>query len=281
MMLRCFWLVVILLASCAAVAKGPETVQVRSGSKTLGAYVWRPAGRGPFPAVLLIHGSGRTREDLDRLGPYERQAEPLGQVFARHGYLFVYLFRRGVGLSADQGTSAVELMTREGAEHGQEARNALQLTLLQGQDMDDTKAGLAYLRALPDVDTHRISAVGHSFGGSLTVLLAESEPSLRAFVVFSAAGYSWDRSPPLRERLLAALARAAAPIFFIHAANDYSLTPGQAMDARLRELGKPHRLMIYPAVGRTPDDGHGFMYNPVGAWEADVFRFLDEAQRAE
>jgi carboxymethylenebutenolidase len=80
---------------------GPETVSVHSGSATLHAMLWRPQGHGPFPAILLNHGSGRTRDDLDRLGPYERNAEKLGPVFARHGYVFLYLFRRGVGLSID------------------------------------------------------------------------------------------------------------------------------------------------------------------------------------
>src|SRR6478736_3833072 len=39
---------------------GPETVEVRNGSVTLHALLWRPQGRGPFPAILLNHGSGRT-----------------------------------------------------------------------------------------------------------------------------------------------------------------------------------------------------------------------------
>ena len=100
---------------------GPETVVVHNGSITLHALLWRPQGRGPFPAILLNHGSGRTREELERLGPYEGQAETLGPVFARRGYLFLFLFRQGVGLSADQGTSAVDLMNSEFAAHGQDA----------------------------------------------------------------------------------------------------------------------------------------------------------------
>jgi hypothetical protein len=81
---------------------GPETVVVYNGSITLHALVWRPRGRGPFPAILCNHGSGRTREELERLGPYEGQAETLGPMFARHGYVFLFLFRPSVGLSADQ-----------------------------------------------------------------------------------------------------------------------------------------------------------------------------------
>jgi dienelactone hydrolase len=267
------------LATTAAAQASPETVVIHNSSVTLHALVWRPQGRGPFPAVLLNHGSARTREELERLGPYERQADILGPVFARHGYVFLYLFRRGVGLSADQGDNAVVLMNREFAAHGQEARNALQLQLLETSEMSDAISGLTFLRALPGVDARNVAVIGHSFGGSLTLLMAEREPDLRAVVVFSGAGYSWDRPPELRARLLAALARVAAPLFFIHAANDYSARPGQALDARLQELGKAHRLKIYPPVGRTAEDGHDILHLAVSQWEPDVFSFLDESMR--
>ncbi len=116
--------VLVLTSTVAMAAEGkaadrPEAVEIHNGSVRLHALLWRPRGRGPFPAVLLNHGSGRTREELERLGPYERQADTLGPVFAHHGYVFLYLFRRGVGLSADQGPNAVELMNREFAAHGQ------------------------------------------------------------------------------------------------------------------------------------------------------------------
>jgi len=258
---------------------GPETVVVHNGSVTLHAMLWRPQGRGPFPAILLNHGSGRTRDDLERLGPYDRNAEILGPVFVRHGYVFLYLFRRGVGLSRDQGANAVDLMNSESAAHGQEARNALQLQLLENREMDDALSGLKFLRALPYVDARNVAAIGDSFGGSLTVLLAEREPNLRAVVVFSGAGYSFDRSPELRARLLTAIDRIAAPVFFIHAENDYSLSSGKVLDARRERIGKPHRLKIYPPIGHTVDDGHDFIHLGVSIWEPDVFAFLDENMR--
>jgi carboxymethylenebutenolidase len=255
---------------------GPETVVIHNGSATLHAVLWRPQGRGPFPAILLNHGSGRTREDLERLGPYEQNAEKLGPVFARHGYVFLYLFRRGVGLSSDQGANAVDLMNSESAAHGLEARNALQLQLLDNREMGDALSALKFLRALPYVDAEDVALVGHSFGGSLTVLMAEREPNLRAVVVFSGAGYSFDRSPELRARLLAAVDHIAAPVFFIHAENDYSLSSGKVLDARRQQIGKPHRLKIYPPIGHTVDDGHDFLHLGVNIWEPDVFAFLDE-----
>jgi carboxymethylenebutenolidase len=258
---------------------GPETVLIHSGSATLHAMLWRPQGRGPFPGILLNHGSGRTREDLERLGPYEQNAEKLGPVFARHGYVFLYLFRRGVGPSADQGANAVDLMNSESATRGQDARNALQLQLLENREMTDALSGLKFLRALPYVDPQDVAAIGQSFGGSLVVLLAEREPNLRAVVVFSATGYSFDRSPELRTRLLAAVDHISAPVFFIHAENDYSLSSGKVLDARRKEIGKPHRLKIYPPIGHTVEDGHDFLYQGVSIWEPDVFDFLDENMR--
>jgi len=254
-----------------------ETVVVRNGTVALRALLWRPRGRGPFPAVLLNHGSGRTREELERLGPYEGQAEALGPVFARHGYVFLFLFREGVGPSA--GASAIDLMNRELAAHGQEARNAVQLRLLEDRELSAATAGLVFLRGLPGVDGRRVAVAGHSFGGSLTILQAAIEPDLRAAVIFSGAGYSWDRSPELRTRLLAAAEHIRTPVFFIHAANDYSVNPGEALDARLAQLGKPHRLKIYPPIGRTPEDGHNFPFLGIKIWEPDVFGFLDEYMR--
>lgn len=260
-------------------SSGAETVLIHSGSATLHAMLYRPQGRGPFPAILLNHGSGRTPEDLKRLGPYEHNAEILGPVFARHGYVLLYLFRRGVGLSTGQGANAIDLMNTESAARGQEARNALQMQLLENREMDDALSALKFLRALPYVDPKDVGAVGHSFGGSLTVLLAEREPSLRAVVVFSGAGYSFDRSPELRTRLLAAVDHIAAPVFFIHAENDYSLSSGKVLDARREQIGKPHRLKIYSPIGRTSDDGHDFLHLGVNIWEPDVLAFLDENMR--
>jgi len=151
--------------------------------------------------------------------------------------------------------------------------------LLEDRDMSDALSGLAFVRALPEVDARNVAVIGHSFGGSLTLLLAEREPDLRAVVIFSGAGYSWDRSPELRTRLLAAEAHIQAPVFFIHAANDYSLAPGKVLDARLEQLGKPHRLKIYPPIGQTADDGHAFPFLGASIWEPDVFAFLDEHMR--
>jgi len=254
---------------------GPDTVVVQSGALTLRAVLWRPANRGPFPAVLFNHGSGRASGVSGDIRDH-RQPNKLGPVFARHGYVFLYLFRRGDGLSHGQGDASGDLMDRAMASGGQQARDSIQLHLLETDEMNDALAGLAYLRALPTVDPGRVAVVGHSFGGSLALLLAERDSTLRAAVVFSPAGYSWDRSQRLRERLLAAVDHVAMPVFFIHAAIDYSVNSGRDLAAEMTRLGKHGRVKIYPPVGRTPDDGHDFVHTMIPEWEPDVFAFLDE-----
>jgi dienelactone hydrolase len=263
-------------------AREPDTVLVHSGSLELRALLWRPDGHGPFPAVLFNHGSwpatdtpAGPRPDLRILA----QAAALGPAFARHGYVFLFLFRRGAGLSAGHGTNCADLLERELAANGQEARNRLQMQLLETDELRDALAGLAFLRARPEVDARHVAAAGHSFGGSLTLLLAERDGTLAAAVDFGGAAASWERSPQLRARLLQAVDGTVVPVFFIHAANDYSVAPGKALAAEMARLDKPHRIKIYPPFGATPSEGHNFLHLSVATWEADVFTFLDERLR--
>jgi len=250
----------------------PETVVVSSGALRLTGLLWRPPGSGPLPAILFSHGSGaRVDSTLAR-----DRALAIGPVFAKHGYVFLYLFRRGYGLSTGQGESLGDALRKA---RGDEAQKHLQMILLTTDHLDDEMAGLSFLRRLKAVDSERIALVGHSLGGQLTLLAAERDKRIRAVVTFAAAAQSWEGSSELRQRLLAALPSISAPIFLTHAANDYSTEPGRVMAAELARLGRSHQLKIYPAVGHTPAAGHEAVYTDIGRWEADVFRFLDEHMR--
>jgi dienelactone hydrolase len=141
--------------------------------------------------------------------------------------------------------------------------------------MNDVVAGLSFLRSRPDADKTRIACVGHSFGGSLALLLAQREPDLKAIVLFGAAAGSWNDSPPLQSRLLAS-ARGKVPVFFAYPANDYSVAPAKVLSVEMTRLGRPNRVQIYPAVGKTPTEGHDFVHTAIPMWEPLVFAFLDE-----
>ncbi len=137
-------------------------------------------------------------------------------------------------------------------------------------------ASLVLLKAMTEVDGHRVAVAGHSFGGQITLLEAARDPEVRAVVTFGAAAHSWGGSEEIRANMLDTFARMSAPILVLYAANDYSVARGRAMDAELARLSKPHLLKIYPPVGESAKDGHNFLYTNVGLWETDVFRFLDE-----
>jgi dipeptidyl aminopeptidase/acylaminoacyl peptidase len=172
-----------------------------------------------------------------------------------------------------------EVLRHEEAGKGKEARQHLQFILMTTGQLDDVTAALSFLKTVPGVDAQRIALAGHSFGGQLTLLAAELDSTIRAVVTFGAAANSWERSPELRERLLTAIRKTSAPIMLIHAANDYSTTPGTALAAELDRLHKPHLLKICPPVGQTADDGHNMVYKAIPQWEGDVFKFLDEYLR--
>ena len=135
------------------------------------------------------------------------------------------------------------------------------------------------MRALPEVERQQVAVAGHSFGGSLALLVAERDNSVRAAVNFAGAAGSWEGSPDLRERLIAAVRRLTAPVLFVYAANDFSVAPGKVLDAEMTRRSTIHRLKLFPSFGKTADEGHLFVYQGVASWEHDVFAFLDEHMR--
>jgi len=256
-------------------AVAPRIVEVRSGAVRLKAYFWKPAGPGPFPAILFNHGSGTDDPQHTAGRTMAEAASDLAPVFLKHGYAFFYLCRRGQGLSADQGPFAQDLL-KEAEAKGPDARKQLHYQLITGSQLDDALAGLEFLRATPDVDPKRIAIAGHSFGGMLTLLSGDHDSNIRAEVAFAAGAKSWRVSQELRDRILAAVDKTVASIMLVYAANDFDTTPGKDISAELDRQHKAHLLKIYPAIGKTSEDGHSLLYLGIPQWESDVFQFLDD-----
>jgi hypothetical protein len=102
---------------------------------------------------MFNHGRSN---DASRTGglDFTAAAETLGSVFVRHGYSFLYLSRRGEGLSADQGAFIGDILRREEITNGEEARKRLQLVLMTTDHLDDVLAGLSLLKNVPEVDAN-------------------------------------------------------------------------------------------------------------------------------
>lgn len=99
----------------------PQTVEFPSGKLRLKAYLWKPAGAGPFPAVLFNHGSGGADADHTAGMPITQAANVLAPFFIKHGYAFLYPFRRGHGPSTDQAPFMQDRLRREDESKGKDA----------------------------------------------------------------------------------------------------------------------------------------------------------------
>jgi len=255
----------LLCPSGGAVAAEPEEVAIPAGGLTLRGFIFKPAGEGPFPAVLYNHGSERL--------PGAKPA--IGAFFSGKGYVLFVPHRRGQGRSQSQGPYIMdELRAVSGP-----FRDA-KLVELQEAQQADVRAALSYLRRLPYVDGSRIAVAGCSFGGIQTLLAAEQDLGLRAAVAFAPAAMTWAGSPSLRARLIESVRKATVPVLFVQALNDYDLDPTRVLAAEMDRAGKPHKSALLPAFGRTPREGHGeFCNSGVETWGAEVLSFLEATMK--
>jgi len=244
-----------------------DDVAFPSGDITLHGVVYRPEGKGPFPAVVYNHGSAAgmiSKTGFDALGP----------VFASHGWVFFGPYRRGQGLSASAGPYIGDQIAAAEKHGGIPAAAETMVRLLETDHLNDQLAGLAWLREQSFVQASRIAVAGTSFGGIEAVLGAEHGTYCAA--VDSAGGaQSWAEAPALQALMTASVRNARVPIFFFQAENDFDLSPSKVLSAAMKDAGKPYELKIYPRYGGTTQEGHAFGYFGSAVWADDVFRFLD------
>lgn len=147
----------LLLSLCASFAAVPgETVIIGAGSdRELTARYFLPDGRGPFPAVVILHGSGGLwANDNPAAGVMVRHFEDWAQTLGAEGYcsLFVDSFTpRGL----------VEFRNRRPAEDP--AVDDSFCSPAYERPKDSYKA-LAYLQSLPEIIDDRIALMGFSHG---------------------------------------------------------------------------------------------------------------------
>ena len=125
-----------------------------------------PQGAGPFPAVLLITGSGPQDRDESLLG--HKPFWVLADALARRGIAVLRVDDRGVGASTGDFSTATS------------------------EDFaDDVMAGLAFLRSRKELDAKRLGLVGHSEGGLIAPLVA-TRTEVAFLVLLSAPGVPGD-----------------------------------------------------------------------------------------
>ncbi|MBF6354813.1 alpha/beta fold hydrolase [Nocardia higoensis] len=161
-----------------------EDVDFAAGDLTVAGTVTLPEGQGPFPAVVLITGSGPQNRDEELFGhkPFLLIADTL----TRAGYAVLRTDDRGVGgTGGDLNTASYDDLAR------------------------DVESGIDYLRGRPDIDPARIGLFGHSEGGYLAPLVAARPDSGVAFAVLM-AGPSVDGGSVLIEQTRAIMAASGS-----------------------------------------------------------------------
>ncbi len=118
--------------------------------------VFRPEGKGPFPAVVYNHGSYKDPTEA---------IEILGPVFASRGWVLFAPYRRGQGLSAAEGPFIGDEIAASRKTGGLPAASTKMIQLLRTDHLNDQWAALAWLKTQDLVAPDRIAVVGNSFGG--------------------------------------------------------------------------------------------------------------------
>jgi fermentation-respiration switch protein FrsA (DUF1100 family) len=127
---------------------------------TLAASLTTPQGNGPFPAILLITGSGQ--HDRDETIFEHRPFLVLSDYLTRKGFVVLRADKRGCAKSGGNYATAT---TADFA--------------------TDAEAGVAFLRTRPEVDHAKIGLLGHSEGGAIVPMVAARDSGI-AFIVMMA-----------------------------------------------------------------------------------------------
>lgn len=126
-----------------------------------------PEGQGPFPAVVLVSGSGPQNRDEALMG--HRPFWVLADHLSRKGIAVLRYDDRGTAESTGDFSAAT---TEDFAK--------------------DAQGALAFLRQDPRIDGERLGIVGHSEGGLIATMLAASPEKLAHVVLMAGPGVPGD-----------------------------------------------------------------------------------------
>lgn len=127
-----------------------------------------PQGTGPFPAVLLIAGSGPQTRDEDVLG--HKEFLVLSDYLTRRGIAVLSYDKRGVGESSGDYNAATS-----------------------DEFAADADAAVAYLRGRPEVDARHLGLIGHSEGGLIAPAVAVKDAQVGFIVLLAGPAMRGDR----------------------------------------------------------------------------------------
>src|SRR5579871_4822765 len=232
-------LFVTLLLSYSALAADSKMVSYKSGDETVQGIHYTPAGKGSFPAVIVIHEWWGLNDWV------KEQASKL----ADQGYvaLAIDLYRGKVATTPDEAHQIMRGVPEDRAKR-------------------DLHAAFEYLSSQSNVKRDRIGAIGWCMGGGYALDVALQEPTLAADVI----NYGHLATDP------EALKKINAPILGLFGAQDKGITPDDVrkFGETLDKLGKKIDVKIYDDAGHAfenPNNKQGYREaDAADAWKRTV-----------
>jgi len=229
---------VLLLAAFALAADG-KSVSYKSGDETVQGMLYKPAGNGPFPALVVIHEWWGLNDWV------KEQASKL----ADEGYvaLAVDLYRGKVATTPEMAHEIMRGVPEDRAKR-------------------DLHAAVEFLKSQPDVKKGRIGSIGWCMGGGYALDVALQEPDLAATVI------NYGRLATDTD----ALKKINAPILGLFGAQDHGITPDDVhkFEQALKQLGKKVEIKIYDDAGHAfenPNNKDGYRADDAAdAWKRTV-----------
>ena len=233
-MKKVLMLLLVMLVSVAAFAADSKTVSYKSGDETVQGTLYTPAGKGPFPGLIVIHEWWGLNDWV------KEQASKL----ADQGYaaLAIDLYRGKVATTPDEAHQIMRGVPEDRAKR-------------------DLHAAFAFLASQPNVKKDRIGAIGWCMGGGYSLDVALQEPMLAADVINY--GHLATETETLK--------RINAPILGLFGAQDKGIPPEDVRKfaQALEKMGKKIEIKIYDDAGHAfenPNNKDG--YRPADAADA-------------
>jgi dienelactone hydrolase len=141
-------------------------VTVTTGEWHLPGTLTLPKGKGPFPAVVLVQGSGPNDAD-ETIGPNKPFKD-----------LAWGLANRGI---------AVLRYTKRTKEYGERSTTNFATFTVNDETVDDARSAVTLAAHWPQVDPHHIFVLGHSLGATMAPRIAAGDPAVAGLVLMAGA----------------------------------------------------------------------------------------------
>ncbi len=218
-------LLALLLVVQAAAAAGPEPIEFREGDLTVKGMLFRPDGKGPFPAVVAMHNCAGLVNPSGAIGTRYRD---WAQHLVRAG--FVVLFPDSYG---SRGL-------------GNQCANRIQTIHVDRERVADATAARRWLQQQPEVRADRISLLGWSNGATSVLwtvrphLKREDRTDFRSAVAFY---------PACRRLDTTAWSARVPTLILIGALDDWSSAPDcERMVAGAKGRSARASIVVYPGA---------------------------------